>query len=151
MMELFDVEDNSDPSDIGHLPPWRHAAWAASWAAAGTALGWAASRFRLGPDDVGIPVAAPGSPWPYLAVSLLAGLAAAGLLRAVATRVPVAGAGALCAVLVFLGTRASLAWRPGPAVLAAGAAGLLLVAAAWGAYAWRTTRQAAGRAAEGTV
>ncbi|MGW6564335.1 hypothetical protein [Streptomyces sp. NPDC054975] len=118
-------------------PLWRHALWVAGVAALGVGLGWAGSLFRLGPDQYGLPPAAPGAVWPYLVAWAAIGVATAAVLRTAAARVPVYGPGRITVALTFLGTRLSLGWRPEVAELAAMATAALLVAALWSAFAMR--------------
>ncbi|MEU9231113.1 hypothetical protein [Streptomyces subrutilus] len=148
MIGLFTADDTADSAGQGDNrrsgPLWRHALFALGVTACGLALGWAASAFRLGPPEYGIPDAAPGSPWALLAVCGAVGLGAAGLLRGVAARIPVYAPGRVAFVLVFMGTRLALGFRPEPGPLAAGAAAAVLAAAAWaGCAAW--THHRAGR------
>ncbi|MFG2329962.1 hypothetical protein ACGFMM_10080 [Streptomyces sp. NPDC048604] len=138
--------DPTEPmgDDLRSGPLWRHAVAAVAATLLGLAAGWVASNFRIGPPEFGIPSAAPGSPWPLLAVCGVAGLAAAALLRGVSARIPVYGPGRVGFFLVVFGTRLALAFRPEAPVLAAGCAAMLLAALAWCAFAWWTHR-AAGR------
>ncbi|MEU6877480.1 hypothetical protein [Streptomyces sp. NPDC046712] len=144
-MDALDPDPDHDlpEHEEGELRPgplWRHALWTVGVTLCGLGLGWAASTFRLGPPEFGIPSAAPGSPWPLLAVCGVAGLAAAALLRVTAARIPVYGPGRVCLALVFFGTRLALAYRPEPAILGSGAAAVLLAAGAWCGYARWTHR-----------
>ncbi|WP_406862103.1 hypothetical protein ABZO31_17150 [Streptomyces sp. HUAS MG47] len=134
-------------SDLRDGPFRRHAVAAVTATVLGLALGWVASNFRLGSPEFGIPSAAPGSPWPLLAVCGAAGLAGAVLLRLVSARIPVYGPGRVAVFLVFVGTRLALAFRPEAPALAAGCAAGLLAAASWCGIAWWTQRRAAGRRA----
>ncbi|MER7761664.1 hypothetical protein [Streptomyces sp. NPDC097619] len=147
MMDFADPEDLPDADDEGELRPgplWRHAAWVLGVTAAALLVGWFLSEFRLGAPDFGIPAAAPGSPWPLLAVGGVTGLAALGLLRATAARVLVYGPGRVGFVLLVIGIRLALAYRPGAPILAAGAAAVVLCAAAWAGQAvWQERRHPA--------
>lgn len=141
------VMDFLDPSGTGFTdddeatprpgPWWRHTLWVVAVTALGVGLGWAGSLFRLGPDDYGLLGAAPGSPWAYLAVWAVTGLAAAGVLRATAARVPIPAPGTIAVILLLAGTRLSLGWRPEAPQLAAMAAGALVLAGIWSAVALR--------------
>ncbi|MFD8981368.1 hypothetical protein [Streptomyces sp. NPDC059564] len=124
-------------------PLWRHALWAVGVCVCAVAGGWAASSFRLGPAEYGIPSAAEGSPWALLAVCATVGLVAAALLRGTAARIPVYGPGRVCATLVFLGTRLALGFRPATPALAAGAAAVIAAALAWCVVAAVTHRRGA--------
>lgn len=152
MIDLFGADDTSGSGEQGDDrrpgPWWRHVLFALGVTACGIALGWAASAFRLGPAEYGIPEAAPGSPWALLAVCGTAGLVVAGLLRGTAARIPVYAPGRVAFVLVFMGTRLALGFRPEPGPLAAGAAAAVLAAAAWAGYA-ALTHHRAGRPAAG--
>ncbi|WP_055559703.1 hypothetical protein, partial [Streptomyces luridiscabiei] len=105
--------------------------------ALGVGLGWAGSLFRLGPDDYGLLAAAPGSPWTYLGAWAVTGLAATAVLRAAAARVPVPSPGTIAVILLLIGTRLSLGWRPETPELAAMVAGALVLAGIWAAIALR--------------
>ncbi|MEV8535797.1 hypothetical protein [Streptomyces sp. NPDC051211] len=144
-MDFFSFDDTTDGDQETRRPGplWRHALWAVAVTACAVGLGWAASAFRLGPPEYGIPSAAPGSPWALLAACGAAGLAAAALLRATAARIPVYAPGRVGFVLTFLGTRLALGFRPDAPVLAAGTAVALAAAAAWCAFAAATRRRAA--------
>ncbi|MGW2015673.1 hypothetical protein [Streptomyces sp. NPDC001927] len=142
-MELFNVDGNDDESAAPRSGPWwKHVLATVVVTVCGLALGWFAATFRWGPPEYGIPAAAPGSPWALLAACGAAGLAAAGLLRGAAARFPLYAPGRIGFVLVFLGTRLALGFRPEPVELAAGAGLALLAAAGWCAFAWRTHRGA---------
>ncbi|MFJ9327963.1 hypothetical protein ACIRPN_13460 [Streptomyces sp. NPDC101230] len=146
--------DFLDPSDPGGAaddevtvrpgPLWRHALWVVGVAAFGVGLGWAGSLFRLGPDDYGLLTAAPGSPWTYVGAWAVTGLAAAAILRAAAARVPVPSPGTIAVILLFIGTRLSLGWRPETPELTAMAAAAVVLAGVWAGIALR----AAGAAQE---
>ncbi|MEW1611075.1 MULTISPECIES: hypothetical protein [unclassified Streptomyces] len=140
----MDFLDPSDPG--GHAyeevtvrpgPLWRHALWVVGVTALGLGLGWAGSLFRLGPDDYGLLGAAPGSPWLYLGAWAVTGLATAAVLRAAAARVPVPSPGTITVILLLVGTRLSLGWRPEAPELAAMAVGALVLAGIWAAIALR--------------
>ncbi|ARF75495.1 hypothetical protein B7C62_26990 [Kitasatospora albolonga] len=140
-MDFLEPSPSSDPGDeeeaVRPGPWWRHTLWVVGVTALGVGLGWAGSLFRLGPDDYGLLAAAPGSPWPYLGVWAVTGLAAAAVLRTAAARVPVYSPGTITVVLTVVGTRLSLGWRPEAPVLAAMVAGVLVAAAVWAAIALR--------------
>ncbi|MFD3699900.1 hypothetical protein ACFWUZ_27900 [Streptomyces sp. NPDC058646] len=149
MIDPLGTDDTTDREEQGEGlrsgPLWRHALYALGVTLCGLALGWVASVFRLGPPEYGIPSAAPGSPWALLAACGAAGLVVAGLLRGAAARIPVHAPGRAGFLLVFMGTRLALGFRPEPDPLAAGAAVALLAAVAWiGQAAWFHHR--AGRA-----
>ncbi|MFD7094569.1 hypothetical protein [Streptomyces xanthophaeus] len=152
-MDLFSFDDvSNDDEQTGTRrqgPLWRHALAAVAITVCGLGLGWAASAWRLGPPEYGIPSAAPGSPWALLAVCGAVGLAAAALLRGASARIPVYGPGRVGFVLVFLGTRLALGFRPEPAPLAAGAAAVLAAAAAWCAFAAWTHHRAGSPGTDG--
>ena len=118
-------------------PLWRHALWVAGITVLGVGLGWAGALFRIGPEEYGLPPAAPGPKWPYLVAWTVTGLAAAAVLRAAAARVPVYAPGGIAVVLTMLGTRLSLGWRPEAPVLGAMAGAALTAAAIWCALALR--------------
>ncbi|MGC4904292.1 hypothetical protein ACLQ2J_01090 [Streptomyces cyaneofuscatus] len=118
-------------------PLWRHALWVVGVTALGVGLGWAGSLFRLGPDDYGLLAAAPGSPWTYVGIWAVTGLATAGVLRAAAARVPVPSPGTIAVLLLVIGTRLSLGWRPETPELAAMAGAALVLAGIWAAIALR--------------
>ncbi|MCB5163760.1 hypothetical protein LG634_02730 [Streptomyces bambusae] len=141
----MDVDDLPDAEDEGELRPgplWRHALWVVGVTVAALAFSWFLSEFRLGPPDFGIPPAAPGSPWPLLALGGVTGLAALGLLRATAARTVVYAPARVGFVLVVAGVRLALAFRPEAPVLAAGAAAVIVGAAVWSGYAVWTARRA---------
>ncbi|MFD5976945.1 hypothetical protein [Streptomyces bacillaris] len=130
---LADDEENVRPG-----PWWRHALWVVGVTALGVGLGWAGSLFRLGPDDYGLLGAAPGSPWTYLATWAVTGLATTAMLRATAAKVPIPSPGTIAVILLLVGTRLSLGWRPEALELTAMAAGALVLAGIWSAIALRT-------------
>ncbi|MFD3870880.1 hypothetical protein [Streptomyces sp. NPDC058623] len=135
MSNLFtfdDVSGDGVPEETRRQGPlWRHALWVAGIAGGAVAAGWIAAAFRLGPAEYGIPSAAPGSPWGLLAWCLGAGLVACAALRGTAARIPVYAPGRVGFVLVFLGTRLALGFRPPAQLLAAGAVAAVAVALAW--------------------
>lgn len=118
-------------------PLWRHALWVAGVTAAGVALGWVGALFRIGPEEYGMPPAAPGALWPYLTAWTVIGLVLAAVLRSVAARVPVYYPENAAIGLVLIGTRLSLGWRPEPLEVAGLAAAALLLVAVWCAVALR--------------
>ncbi|MFD8333805.1 hypothetical protein ACFV42_14240 [Streptomyces solisilvae] len=128
---------DGDEASLRPGPLWRHALWAAGVTILGVGLGWAGASFRSGPDEFGMPLAAPGQVRPYLLAWTATGLTAAAALRAVAARVPLHGPDALVVILTFMGTRLSLGFRPEPPVLAASAAAALTAAFIWCALALR--------------
>lgn len=131
-MDLFGFDDVGEQEETRRRGPlWRHALWVVAVSVCAVGAGWAASAFRLGPAEYGIPRGDGGSPWALLAVCAAVGLVAAGLLRAAAARIPVYAPGRVCAALVFLGTRLALGFRPQPPALAAGAAAVLAAALTW--------------------
>ncbi|MEV1053417.1 hypothetical protein [Streptomyces sp. NPDC049887] len=142
--DFDDAEEKVRPG-----PLWRHAVWVVAVTAAGVALGWASGRFRLGPEEYGLPSAAPGPLLPYLAAWTAIGLVAAAVLRAAAARVPVHAPETVAVGVVWLGTRLSLGWRPEPPLLALLAAVALAASAGWGLMAlrpgsgWRSGRRRA--------
>lgn len=140
-MDFLDPSDSGAPDDdevtVRPGPLWRHALWVVGVTALGVGLGWAGSLFRLGPDDYGLLAAAPGSPWTYLGVWAVTGLAATAVLRAAAARVPVPSPGTIAVILLLIGTRLSLGWRPETPELAAMVAGALVLAGVWAAIALR--------------
>lgn len=135
------VDDPSTPESheetVRPGPLWRHAVWVAGITVLGVGLGWAGALYRIGPEQYGLPSAAPGSVWPYLAAWTATGLAAATALRAAAARVPVYAPGRVAGVLTLLGTRLSLGWRPEAPLLGAMAAAVLTAAVIWCAIALR--------------
>lgn len=126
-----------DEESVRPGPLWRHAAWVAGVAALGVALGWSTALFRIGPEEYGLPSAAPGAIWPYLAAWTALGLATAAVLRAAAARRAVYAAGRIAVILTALGTRLSLGWRPEAPMLGAMAAVALTAAVVWCAIALR--------------
>ncbi|MER8193760.1 hypothetical protein ABTY00_07365 [Streptomyces microflavus] len=140
-MDFLDPSDSGAPDDdevtVRPGPLWRHALWVVGVTALGVGLGWAGSLFRLGPDDYGLLAAAPGSPWTYLGAWAVTGLAATAVLRAAAAKVPVPSPGTIAVILLLIGTRLSLGWRPETPELAAMAAGALVLASIWAAIALR--------------
>ncbi|MEU0160604.1 hypothetical protein ABZ154_17660 [Streptomyces sp. NPDC006261] len=145
-MDFLDPSDPGDPADdeatVRPGPLWRHALWAVGVAALGVGMGWAGSLFRLGPDDYGLLAAAPGSPWTYVGTWAVTGLATAAVLRAAAARVPVPSPGTIVVLLLVIGTRLSLGWRPETPELAAMAAAALALAGIWAATALRNGKRA---------
>nr|WP_093466725.1 hypothetical protein [Streptomyces melanosporofaciens] len=131
------ASSDSDEESLRPGPLWRHALWAASVTILGVGLGWADASFRLGSDEYGMPLAAPGQVRPYLVAWTATGLTAAAALRAVAARVPLHGPDVLAVILTFMGTRLSLGFRPEPPVLGASAAAALTAAFIWCALALR--------------
>ncbi|MEV7305269.1 hypothetical protein ACIPM5_21785 [Streptomyces microflavus] len=140
-MDFLDPSDSGAPDDdevtVRPGPLWRHALWVVGVTALGVGLGWAGSLFRLGPDDYGLLAAAPGSPWTYLGAWAVTGLAATAVLRAAAAKVPVPSPGTIAVILLLIGTRLSLGWRPETPELAAMVAGALVLAGVWAAIALR--------------
>lgn len=140
-MDFLDPSDSGAPDDdevtVRPGPLWRHALWVVGVTALGVGLGWAGSLFRLGPDDYGLLAAAPGSPWTYLGAWAVTGLAATAVLRAAAAKVPVPSPGTIAVILLLIGTRLSLGWRPETPELAAMVAGALALAGIWAAIALR--------------
>ncbi|MET4669023.1 hypothetical protein [Streptomyces sp. PvR018] len=140
-MDFLDPSDSGAPDDdevtVRPGPLWRHALWVVGVTALGVGLGWSGSLFRLGPDDYGLLAAAPGSPWTYLGAWAVTGLAATAVLRAAAARVPVPSPGTIAVILLLIGTRLSLGWRPETPELAAMVAGALVLAGIWAAIALR--------------
>ncbi|MEU2076708.1 hypothetical protein [Streptomyces sp. NPDC013489] len=144
MTEIFaphSFDDNDDEAAPRPGPFWRHALWAVGVTAAAVAAGWVTSLFRIGPEEYGLPPAAPGALWPYLAAWAAIGLAVATVLRATAAKVPVFAPGRIAAGLTYLGTRLSLGWRPEAPLVGAMAAAALITAAVWCALALRTHRR----------
>ncbi|MGW0366110.1 hypothetical protein [Streptomyces sp. NPDC002990] len=136
-MAFIDSSGSDDEETVRPGPLWRHALWVAGVTALGVGLGWASALFRIGPEEYGLPSAAPGALWPYLLTWTATGLAAAAALRATAARVPVYAVGRIAALLTALGTRLSLGWRPEAPVAGAMAAAALTAAAVWCAVALR--------------
>ncbi|MEE1751564.1 hypothetical protein [Streptomyces sp. SP18CS02] len=140
MIEVYepaDVDGDDGEGTVRPGPLWRHAVWVAGMTVLAVGLGWAGALFRIGPEEYGLPPAAPGPVWPYLLAWGGIGLATTAVLRTTAARVPVYAPGRIAGILVFLGTRLSLGWRPEAPALAAMAAAVLVAAAAWCAIALR--------------
>ncbi|NEB35993.1 hypothetical protein [Streptomyces sp. SID14515] len=141
----MDLPESPDPADsyddddesVRPGPWWRHALWVAAVTAAGVALGWVGALFRIGPEEFGLPPAAPGPLWPYLLAWTAIGLVLAAVLRFVAARVPVYEPEKALIGTVLIGTRLSLGWRPEPMEVAGLAAVALLLVAVWCAVALR--------------
>ncbi|WP_329285116.1 hypothetical protein [Streptomyces sp. NBC_00691] len=131
---------DDDEGNVRPGPFWRHALWAVGISAAAVATGWLTSLFRIGFREYGLPPAAPGPVWPYLAAWAVIGLAVAAVLRITAARVPLYAPGRIAAGLTYLGTRLSLGWRPEAPLVGAMAAAALLVAGVWCAVALRPHR-----------
>lgn len=133
------LDDRPSPEDDENAPRpgplRRHALWAVGVTLLGVGLGWLGSLHRIGPDDNGIPLAAPGPLWPYLLAWTAIGLTAAVALRTVAARVPPYCPEIPLVLITLLGTRFSLAWRPEPLALGVAAAVALAFAALWCAFA----------------
>ncbi|MEV4948301.1 hypothetical protein [Streptomyces sp. NPDC053755] len=140
MNAFLDADEPGTEETLAEVPLWRHAGWVAGVAALGVGLGWAGSLFRFGPDEYGLPPAAPGSPWPYLGAWFVVGVAAAAVLRAASARVPVYATGRIAVGLAFLGTRVSLGRRPEAGALTAMAVAALAFAVLWAAFALRGRR-----------
>ncbi|MET9801761.1 hypothetical protein [Streptomyces sp. NPDC006368] len=152
MSALFDPTGTDDPEGtVRPGPRRRHALWVAGVTLLGLGPGWASAFFRIGPEEYGLPSAAPGPVLPYLALWAATGLVAAAALRATAARVPVHAAGRIAAGLTALGTRLSLGWRPEAPLLGAMIVAALTVAAVWCALALRSgpRAHAGGRVASG--
>ncbi|MFT9480769.1 hypothetical protein [Streptomyces sp. Mo3] len=128
---------DGDEESLRPGPLWRHVLWASGVTILGVGLGWTDASFRLGPDEYGMPLAAPGQVRPYLVAWTVTGLTAAAAMRAVAARVPLHGPDVLVVILTFMGTRLSLGFRPEPPVLGAWAAAALTAAFIWCALALR--------------
>ncbi|MBK3528786.1 hypothetical protein JHN61_20260 [Streptomyces sp. MBT67] len=129
--------DDSEDAEVRPGPLWRHAVWVVAVTAAGVALGWVGALFRIGPEEFGLPPAAPGALWPYLLAWAAIGLALAAVLRVVAAKVPVHEPETAAIGVVMIGTRLSLGWRPEPLEVAGLAAAGLLLVAVWCAVALR--------------
>ncbi|MBT2439675.1 hypothetical protein J7E93_05975 [Streptomyces sp. ISL-36] len=142
MSEFLDSTEPDGEAPLAPGPLWRHALWVAGIAALGVGLGWAGALFRIGPEEYGLPPAAPGAVWPYLCAWIATGAATAAVLRAAAARAPVHAPGRVAAGLAFFGTRLSLGWRPEAPALAAMAAAAPVAAALWSAFALRARRGA---------
>ncbi|MGW7056139.1 hypothetical protein [Streptomyces sp. NPDC054887] len=136
-MELFDSGPDDSEETVRPGPLWRHAVWVAGITVGAVGVGWASALFRIGPEEYGMPSAAPGAVWPYLAAWAAIGLVVAAALRAAAARTPVYAPGRVAAVLTILGTRLSLGWRPEAPVLAAMAAAALVATVGWCGFALR--------------
>ncbi|WP_344421307.1 hypothetical protein [Streptomyces lavendulocolor] len=140
---FFGEPDQTAEETVRRGPLRRHVLWVVGVTVFAVGLGWATALFRLGPDEYGLPPAAPGSAWPYLAVWGVTGLVVAATLRATAARLPVYAPGRTATVLVAVGTRLALSWRPEAPLLAALVVGALAVAAGWCTVAVRTHSPAA--------
>ncbi|MFD5425303.1 hypothetical protein [Streptomyces sp. NPDC127084] len=123
--------DDADEETVRPGPLWRHALWVVAMAPIGVLLGWSSGRFRIGPEEYGLPSTAPGPLLPYLAAWTVIGLLSAALLRAVAARVPIFAPEAIAIGTTWLGTRLTLGWRPEAPMVALMAAAALAAAAAW--------------------
>ncbi|WNF30662.1 hypothetical protein RI138_29660 [Streptomyces sp. C11-1] len=153
---MTDLADSSGPVDtldedetVRPGPLWRHALWVVGVTAAGVVLGWLGALFRIGPEEYGLPPAAPGALWPYLVAWSAIGLGLAAVLRYVAARVPVYSPEKVVVGVVLIGTRLSLGWRPEPLEVAALALAALVLVAVWCAVALRgaaVVRRAEGEA-----
>ena len=143
MIEFLDPSIADDEA-VRPGPLWRHTVWVLGITALGVGLGWATALFRFGPAEYGLPSAATGPVWPYLAAWTGTGLAAATVLRATAARVPVYAPGRVAAVLIALGTRLSLGWQPEPLFLGAMATAALTGATIWSLFALRPGSQRKG-------
>ncbi|MCL6288791.1 hypothetical protein PV689_11615 [Streptomyces sp. ATCC51928] len=132
----YDPVDSED-AEVRPGPLWRHALWALAVTAAGVALGWVGALFRIGPEEFGLPPAAPGALWPYLLGWTAIGLVLSAVLRFVAAKVPVYQPEQAVIGVVLIGTRLSLGWRPEPLEVAGLAAAGLLLVAVWCAVALR--------------
>ncbi|MFD9031327.1 hypothetical protein ACFVZW_09270 [Streptomyces sp. NPDC059567] len=144
-MELYESDSpgpDSDEETVRPGPFWRHALWVLGITAVAVAAGWATSLFRIGPERYGLPPAAPGALWPYLAAWAAIGLVVAAVLRTAAAKVPVYAPGRIAAGLIYGGTRLSLGWRPEAPLLGGMAAVALIAAAVWCAIAFRPPQQA---------
>ncbi|MGW4363559.1 hypothetical protein ACWEKU_32910 [Streptomyces californicus] len=139
MMDLPEDPADIDDEDAQVRPgPFRrHALWVVAVTAAGVTLGWVGALFRIGPEEFGLPPAAPGALWPYLLAWTVIGVASAALLRCVAARVPVYEPESAVIGVVMIGTRLSLGWQPEPLEVAGLAGAGLLLVAVWCAVAWR--------------
>ncbi|MFE9913455.1 hypothetical protein [Streptomyces clavifer] len=132
-----DTQDEHEDERVRSGPLWRHALWAALVTAAGVTLGWLGALFRIGPEEYGLPPAAPGALWPYLLAWTLIGLGLGAILRFVAAQVPVYSPSEVLLGTVIIGTRLSLGWRPEPLEVAGLAAAALLLVTIWCAVALR--------------
>ncbi|MDJ0461226.1 hypothetical protein QMK30_06120 [Streptomyces sp. H27-C3] len=145
--DLYSPDDITPPDDEEPVRPgplWRHALWVAGIAALGVGLGWVGALFRIGPEEYGLPPAAPGAVWPYVVAWAVTGLVVAAAMRATALRVPLYAPGQIAVVLVLLGTRISMGWRPEAPALGAVAAVALTATAVWCALAVRSGSDRAG-------
>ncbi|MFC9428392.1 hypothetical protein [Streptomyces sp. NPDC056987] len=132
-----DTQDEHEDERLRSGPLWRHALWAALVTAAGVTLGWLGAMFRIGPEEYGLPPAAPGALWPYLLTWAVIGLGLGAILRFVAAKVPVYSPSEALLGTVVIGTRLSLGWRPEPLEVAGLAAAALLLVTIWCAVALR--------------
>lgn len=116
VMDLPETTNAVDTQDerVRSGPLWRHALWAALVTAAGVTLGWLGALFRIGPEEYGLPPAAPGALWPYLLAWAVIGLGLSAILRFAAAKVPVYSPSEVLLGTVMIGTRLSLGWRPEP-------------------------------------
>ncbi|MEV4995939.1 hypothetical protein [Streptomyces niveus] len=146
--DLFDIDDIEDNNDVRPGPWWRHTLWTVGVTAFGVGLGWAGASSSIGESEFGLPAVAPGPFGEYLVAWAVIGLLTAGVLRATAARVLVHIPGQLAAVLLLVGTRLSLGWRPEAPMLAAMGAACVAVAAIWSAFALRGAVKAARQRAE---
>ncbi|MFE9375166.1 hypothetical protein [Streptomyces sp. NPDC006855] len=135
--ELVEGPGDSEDAEVRPGPLWSHALWGVAVTAAGVALGWVGALFRIGPEEFGLPPAAPGALWPYLLAWTAIGLALAAFLRFVAAKVPVHEPETAAIGVVMIGTRLSLGWRPEPLEVAGLAALGLLLVTVWCAVALR--------------
>ncbi|MFJ7412576.1 hypothetical protein ACIQWZ_17430 [Streptomyces sp. NPDC098077] len=133
----IDTQDEHEDERVRSGPLWRHALWAALVTAAGLTLGWLGALFRIGPEEYGLPPAAPGALWPYLLAWAAIGLVLGAILRFVAARVPIYSPAEVLLGSVMIGTRLSLGWRPEPLEVAGLATAALLLVALWCAVALR--------------
>ncbi|MEU8509835.1 hypothetical protein AB0C40_35195 [Streptomyces brevispora] len=138
-MDLPETTNAVDTQDerVRSGPLWRHALWAALVTAAGVTLGWLGALFRIGPEEYGLPPAAPGALWPYLLAWAVIGLGLSAILRFAAAKVPVYSPSEVLLGTVMIGTRLSLGWRPEPLEVAGLAAAALLLVTVWCAVALR--------------
>ncbi|MFE3070483.1 hypothetical protein [Streptomyces sp. NPDC059247] len=136
-MNSVDTQDEHEDEGVRSGPLWRHALWVALAVAAGVTLGWLGALFRIGPEEYGLPPAAPGALWPYLLAWAAIGLGLGAVLRFVAARVPVYSPSEVLIGTVMIGTRLSLGWRPEPLELAGLATAALLLVTVWCAVALR--------------
>ena len=131
------VAPDDEDEHVRSGPFRHHALWVVAVTAAGVALGWVGALFRIGPEEFGLPPAAPGALWPYLLAWTVIGLGLATVLRFVAARVPVYSPSEVVLGVVMIGTRLSLGWRPEPLEVAGLAAAGLMLVALWCAVALR--------------